>query len=99
MRELIQLSSRTAGGAISTNVTLWVGQFGLSTGSTNLFMSTNGFQLELDGILTANPVVILESTDLMSWFPIYTNPPTTGSIQFLDFMATNLPVRFYRAQE
>jgi hypothetical protein len=66
---------------------------------TNLLMTTNGFQLLLNGILTTNPVVILGSTDLVAWLPIYTNPATTGSIQFLDFTATNLPARFYKAQE
>ena len=30
-------------GNIATNLTLWVGQFALSTGSTNLFMSTRAF--------------------------------------------------------
>jgi hypothetical protein len=86
-------------GNIATNVTLWVGQFGLSTISTNLFMSTNGFHLELDGILTANPVVILDSTDLVNWLPLFTIPATTGSVQYLDVTASNMPVRFYRAQE
>jgi hypothetical protein len=86
-------------GSISTNAALFVENFSLNTSPTNLWMTTNGFQLQLDGILTANPVIILGSTDLVSWLPFYTNPPTTGSIQFLDFMATNLPARFYRAQE
>ena len=86
-------------GSLSTNAALSVEQFVLNTSPTNLWMTTNGFQLQLDGILTANPVVILESTDLVSWLPIYTNPATTGSIQLLDFTATNLPARFYRAQE
>jgi hypothetical protein len=86
-------------GNIFTNAALFVEQFALDTSPTNLWMTTNGFQLQLDGILTANPVVILASTNLVSWLPIYTNPATTGSIQFLDFAATNLPARFYRAQE
>ena len=86
-------------GTVMTNATLWVGQFGLNTSPTNLFMSTNGFQLELDGILTTNSVVILGSTDLVNWLPLFTNSATTGSVQFLDVTVTNLPTRFYRAQE
>ena len=86
-------------GNASTNASLWVGHFALNSSSTNLFLSTNGLQLQLDGILTTNPVVILGSTDLVNWLPLFTNSPTTGSIQFLDLTATNLPARFYRAQE
>jgi hypothetical protein len=84
---------------VTTNAALWVGQFALNTSPTNLFVSTNGFQLQLDGILTTNPVVIFGSTDLVSWLPLFTNSATTGSVQFLDVTATNLPARFYRAQE
>jgi hypothetical protein len=86
-------------GSIATNATLWVGQFALNTGPTNLFMSTNGFQLNLGGVLTTNPVVVFGSTDLVNWLPLFTNSATTGSVQFLDVTATNLPARFYRAQE
>jgi hypothetical protein len=86
-------------GAAITNAALWVGQFGLNTSPTNLFISTNGFQLKLDGILTTNSVVIFGSTDLVNWLPLFTNSAITGSVQFLDVTATNLPARFYRAQE
>jgi hypothetical protein len=86
-------------GSISTNATLFVEQFVINSGPTNLLMTTNGFQLELDGVLTVNPVVILGSTNLVNWLPVFTNSATTGSIQFLDFTATNLPARFYKAQE
>ncbi len=85
-------------GAAAPSATLWVGQFGVSTNPGKLYFS-NGFNLNLDGILTTNPVVIFGSTDLVNWLPVYTNPPTTGSIQFLDLMATNFPARFYRARE
>ena len=86
-------------GSITTNVTLWVGQFTLNAGSTNLSMATNGFRLTLDGVLTTNPVVVFGSTDLVNWLPVFTNPATTGSVQFLDVTATNMPTRFYRAQQ
>ncbi len=86
-------------GSISTNATLSVQAFAMNTNSTNLLMTTNGLQLQMDGVLTTNPVIVLASTDLVSWLPIFTNSATTGSVQFLDLMATNLPARFYRAQE
>jgi hypothetical protein len=86
-------------GSIATNAALYVGRFTVNASPTNLFMSSNGFQLELSGILTTNPVVIFASTDLFDWLPIFTNPPTTGTVQFLDVNATNIPIRFYRGQE
>jgi alpha-tubulin suppressor-like RCC1 family protein len=86
-------------GVIATNTILWVGLFKLNAGPTNSFMSTNGFKLELDGILTTNPVVIFASTDLVYWLPLFTNSATTGSVQFWDVIATNIPTRFYRARE
>jgi hypothetical protein len=86
-------------GNVTSNATLWVGQFGLSASPADLFMSTNGFQLTLDGVLTTNPVVIFGSTDFVNWLPLFTNAATTGSVQFLDVTATNMPARFYRAQE
>ena len=86
-------------GTIVTNANLWVGLFGLNTSPTNLFMSANGFQLTLEGVLTTNPVVIFGSSNLVDWLPLFTNSAMTGSVQFLDVTATNIPVRFYRAQE
>ena len=86
-------------GATATNTTLWVGQFELNTSPTNTFLSPNGFQLQLDGILTTNPVVIWASTNLVNWLPLFTNSATTGSVRFLDVTATNIPARFYRSQE
>lgn len=86
-------------GSIATNAALFVQQFAINSGPANLLMTTNGFQLLLNGVMTANPVVILGSTDLVLWLPIYTNPATTGSVLFLDSAATNLPARFYKAQE
>jgi hypothetical protein len=59
--------------------------------------TSNGFQLQLDGL--AGSLVIYASTNLTSWTPIYTNPTASGSIQFIDFHATNFPLRFYRAAE
>jgi hypothetical protein len=86
-------------GITPTNVNLSVVQFGFNPSPGSLLMTSNGFQMELNGILTTNPVIIWGSTNLVNWLPLYTNPATTGSFQFLDVMATNLPARFYKAQE
>jgi hypothetical protein len=86
-------------GAVATNAALWVAQFGFSTNPSNSFMSANGFQMQLEGILTTNSVVIWGSTNLVHWLPLFTNQASTGLIRFLDVTATNFPIRFYRAQE
>lgn len=39
------------------------------------------------------------STNLTEWAPIYTNPPTSGIIQFLDTQSKKYRARFYRAIE
>jgi hypothetical protein len=61
--------------------------------------TSSGFMLQLNGNNSLGTIVIYASTDLMSWTPIYTNPPTTNIIQYLDTFSTNYPVRFYRAVE
>ena len=86
-------------GSFVTNVTLFVQPFALNTASTNLWLTTSGLLMHVDGVLTPNALVIYASTNLTSWLPILTNPPATGSVQVLDSSATNLPFRFYRAGE
>jgi hypothetical protein len=61
--------------------------------------TSDGFLLQLNGNNSFGTIVIYASTDLMSWTPIYTNPPTPNIIQFLDTSSTNYPPRFYRAVE
>jgi hypothetical protein len=67
------------------------------TSPSDLKWTSNGFQMQIDGLTGQGPVIIYFSTNLLSWTPIFTNPPVTGSIQFIDSTLTNLPVRFYRA--
>lgn len=86
-------------GSASANIPLSVEQFSINTLPPNLFLSTNGFQFRLDGVLTTNPVVIFGSTDLVNWVSIFTNSSRTGTVDFLDLNATNFPLRFYRARE
>jgi sugar lactone lactonase YvrE len=61
--------------------------------------AADGLGLQLNGLSGHGAVVIYASTNLMEWDPIFTNPPLTGTLQFLDPSATNTPLRFYRAIE
>ncbi len=59
--------------------------------------TTNGFLLSLYGTNSLGTTIISATTNLLSaWTPIYTNPPTTNAIQFLDTASTNYRARFYR---
>jgi len=62
-------------------------------------LSSTGLLLQLNGTNSFGPVTIYTSTNLFVWFPIYTNAPTNGPIQFLDSAATNYRVRFYKIVE
>ena len=86
-------------GNVTNNAALTVLPLVFNASSTNLLMTTNGLQFRLDSVYATQSVVIFASTDLVSWLPILTNPPATGSVLFLDTAATNLPQRFYRAVE
>ena len=60
--------------------------------------TADGFLLSLSGISSPGATIIYATTNLLSaWTPIYTNPPATNSIQFLDPASANYRTRFYRA--
>jgi alpha-tubulin suppressor-like RCC1 family protein len=61
--------------------------------------TNGGFGLRLMGLSGHGAIVIYSSTDLINWNAIFTNPPIVGNLQFLDSSPTNLPSRFYRAEE
>jgi hypothetical protein len=86
-------------GSVTNTAVLTVRPFVFNTRSPNLLMTTNGLRLQLDSVYATNSVVLFASTNLASWLPVLTNPPATGSVLFLDSAATNLPRRFYRANE
>ncbi len=69
------------------------------TSPAGVQMTSGGFRLTLTGLAGHGPIIIYRSVDLTSWDAIYTNPPTVGSLQFLDSAATNAPAQFYRAVE
>ena len=72
-------------------------QFDTSAG--NLEFTSNGFQMLVKGLSANGQVIIYRSTNLVDWQPIFTNPPVTGTLQFVDPGATNVPAQFYRALE
>lgn len=86
-------------GSTTNTAALAVQPLVFNADSTNLVMTTNGFKFRLDSVYATNSVVVFASTDMIGWIPILTNPPTTGSLLFLDSTATNWPQRFYRATE
>ena len=86
-------------GSSTNNATLVVQPFVFNGGSMNLIMTSSGLRFRLDSVYAAHSVIVFASTDLVSWLPILTNPPATGSVLFLDSAATNTPQRFYRATE
>jgi alpha-tubulin suppressor-like RCC1 family protein len=87
------------GTPVVTNASLLVQMPQFDTSPANMFMSSQGFNFQLDGLTGHGAVVIFASTDLLTWLPIFTNPPTTGAMQVLDTNAVYLPFRFYRAAE
>jgi len=69
----------------------------LTVPATQTISATNGFQFTLN---TAPNITwrIDASTDLLNWLPISTNAAgSDGTLQFTDLLATNFPLRFYRA--
>jgi hypothetical protein len=57
---------------------------------------TNGFSMQIAGLTAHGNVLLYSSTNLISWKPIYTNPPVFGTLQFIDTNATKFPRLFYR---
>jgi protein involved in ribonucleotide reduction len=61
---------------------------------------TNGtFTLHLSGLSGQGNVVIYASTNLTAWTAIFTNPPVTGLLDYVDSPPSNCPQRYYRAAE
>ena len=90
--------TNAVGAATTLNATLVVLRSTLRFNSAAT-LSNNGFGWELDQLSGHGNIVILASTNLVDWVPVFTNPPVTGSLQFLDAGATNQPNCFYRAVE
>lgn len=65
----------------------------------NILMTPQGFSMQLNGLTGHGPVTIFASSNLLDWYPIFTNPPTSGTMLFLDTNAVTQPFQFYRASE
>jgi len=64
------------------------------------YLATNGaFEMRLVGSSGVYPVVIYAATNLTDWMPVFTNPPTTNDIDFIDAPLNSTPNHFYRAAE
>jgi hypothetical protein len=92
------IASNSFGSATNTAATLKVIR------STPLFkgmliFSSKGYLSQLSQLSGHGNTVIMASTNLVDWVPVFTNSPVTGSLIYLDPEATNLPSRFYRAFE
>ena len=86
-------------GVASSNAALTVLQLPARLSPT-VTTSTNGdLSLSLSGLFGHGPVLIYASTNLLTWEPIFTNPPLTGSLFFTVPPTTNAACRFYRASE
>jgi hypothetical protein len=64
-----------------------------------LVLDELGFGFRLNGLPSGTPIVIYASTNLVDWLPVFTNPPSAGSMDFVDPGALADPHRFYRAGE
>jgi hypothetical protein len=69
------------------------------TSAAGLQVTNSALHLRLLGASGLGPVVIYASSDLLTWQPIFTNPPVIGPLEFDDAGITNQPVRFYWASE
>lgn len=67
--------------------------------SVGLTFTNGSFVWQLDRLSGHGNIVIYASTNLVDWIPIRTNPPQIGSLILNDQEATNIPARYYRAQE
>ena len=57
------------------------------------------FIWQLRGVSGRNRILISASTDLRNWFPVYTNAPAIGVLEFVDPTPYYFDRRFYRARE
>src|SRR5205814_290424 len=82
-----------------TNVPSWLTVLRSTPRVSSGIISNGEFNLILTGLSGHGQIVIYASTNLVNWEPIFSNPPTTGSLLITDPTATNWPRRFYWMQE
>jgi pectate disaccharide-lyase len=82
-----------------------LGAFEFVASPRNIWLSdlqwsgATGFSFNVNGLTSHGQVIIYASPDLANWSGIFTNPPVTGSLPFVDPTATDQPQQFYKAQE
>jgi len=91
--------SNTIGSVASPAMTLAIPPFKLEVVAQNMFNTNDAFQMRLTGSSGLNSVTFYTSTNLLDWQPIFTNPPTTDTIDFTDMPPVGTAQRFYRAIE
>jgi alpha-tubulin suppressor-like RCC1 family protein len=67
--------------------------------AAGLQLTNDGFHMRLAGLVGEGSIVIYASSNLLNWEAIFTNPPSVGTLDFIDPSAVTLPMRFYRAVE
>lgn len=93
------LVTNTLGAVTNLDATLTVLRSLPRFNSAGLTLTNGSFAWQLDRLSGHGNIVIYASTNLMNWIPIFTNPPQIGSLMIIDPDATNIPARYYRAQE
>jgi hypothetical protein len=91
--------SNAYGSVTSSNVLLTVRSPQFVNSASSLNLTAQGFNLQLNGLTGHGAVTIYASTNLINWQPIFTNPATIGSLQFVDTNALVSPFEFYQADE
>ena len=94
--------SNALGITMSPPMTLTMSQPPLTFDPSGLvYNRVNGsVRLRVSGGTGTSPIVCYASTDLINWFPVFTNTvPSTNAFDFIDSPAEESPQRYYRAQE
>ena len=61
--------------------------------------TNGGFRVSIGGFSTHGSVIIYASSNLVSWSPVFTNPATSGTVQFTEAGLSSYARRYYRALE
>ena len=82
-----------------TNALTVLGPPQFDTSPVALQLTAAGLRLTLTNLSGSGNIIVFASTNLQSWTPVLTSPPTAGSLQWTDLAVTNWPARYYRASE
>jgi hypothetical protein len=66
---------------------------------TGFLPNSSDFRLQLVNASGQGEIVIYTSTNLTDWMPIFTNPPVTGTLEYIHSIAPVAAQRFYQAVE